>query len=78
MIHCETSGNPAFILSFCPAEQIEVPSFAHAEHNQLYILPHNICDDIINQVQAFLIAQPSYHPDDRDIRPDVESEFFLQ
>ena len=78
VIHREPGCDTPFILAFCPAEQVKVTAFAHSQHNKLYILAHNITDDIINKIQPFLIAQTANHSDNRGIRIHIQSQFFLK
>ena len=47
-------------------------------NDKLDIQAHNIGYNIVNEVKPFLIAQPSDHTDERDIRPDLKAKFFLK
>ena len=78
MVHGKPGRNSSLVFAFGPAEQIEVSAFAHAQHDHLYILTHDVGDHVVHQIQAFLIAQTTHHADHRHIVPHVQPQLFLQ
>ena len=78
VVHREPRRDLALELALCPREQIDIAALAHAQHNQLHVLAHQVADDVVHKVKPLLAAQAADHADNRHIRVNGQTELFLQ